>query len=189
MTASDSARVGTEEQGVVIERVFDAPRELVWRAWTEPEHFMRWYRPKGFTLPTCGIDFRVGGRYVCGMRSPDGHDYWTTGVYREIVPPERFVATESLADEHGNAVPATHDGTGDHVPLETTVTVTVEDLGGGKTKLTLRQVGWADDSMAAHASAGWSEAFDKLAAAIADIVCNDVQAAGRRGHTSSPSRG
>ena len=123
---------------------------------------MRWYGPKGMTLPTCEIDFRVGGRHLFGMRSPDGQEYWTTGVYREIVPLERFVATESMADEHGNAV-----GMGDDVPLETTVTVMLEDLGGGKKKLTLRQAGWPDDSMAAGASAGWNEAFDKLAEALA----------------------
>ena len=162
MTASDSARVDTEEQGLVIERVFDAPQELVWKAWTEPEHFMRWYGPNGFSVPTCEIDFRVGGRRLIGMRSPDGQEYWTTGVYLEIVPLERFVATESMADEHGNVV-----GMGGDVPLETTVTVTLEDLGDGKTKLTLRQAGWPDDGMAAGASAGWNQAFDKLAEVLA----------------------
>ena len=104
MTASDSARAGTEQQGLVIERIFDAPRELVWRAWTEPEHFMRWYGPQGMTLPSCEIDFRVGGRHLFGMRSPDGQEYWSSGVYREIVPLERFVFTDSPADEHGNVV-------------------------------------------------------------------------------------
>ena len=162
MTASDSARAGTEQQGLVIERIFDAPRELVWRAWTEPEHFMRWYGPQGMTLPSCEIDFRVGGRHLFGMRSPDGQEYWSSGVYREIVPLERFVFTDSPADEHGNVVPM-----GD-VPLETIVTVMLEDLGGGRTKLTLRQGGWPDDGMAAGASAGWNQAFDKLAAALAD---------------------
>jgi uncharacterized protein YndB with AHSA1/START domain len=162
MTASDSARVGTEEQGLVIERIFDAPRELVWRAWTEPEHFKRWYGPKGMSLHACEIDFRVGGRHLFGMRTPDGHDYFTTGVYREIVPLERFVATDSLADEHGNVVPM-----GEDVPFETLITVELEDLADGKTKLTLRQVGWPDDSMATHAGVGWNEAFDKLAEALA----------------------
>ena len=164
MTTSDSAPVGTEEQGLVVERIFDAPRELAWRAWTEPEHLMRWYGPKGFASPTCEIDFRVGGRHLFGLRSPDGHGYWTAGVYREIVPLERFVYTDSFADEHGNVVPATHYGMGEDVPTETIVTVTLEELDGGKTKLTLRQVGWTDDSMAAGAGAGWNEAFDKLAA-------------------------
>ena len=162
MTAGDSKSVGTAAEELVIERVFDAPRELVWRAWTESEHFMRWYGPQGFTLPTCEIDFRVGGRHLWGMRSPDGQEMWSTGVYREIVPLERFVATDSPADEHGNAV-----GMGADAPLETLITVTLEDLGGGKTKMPLRQTGWPDADMAGHAGGGWNQAFDKLAAALA----------------------
>jgi uncharacterized protein YndB with AHSA1/START domain len=74
------------EEEVVIKRTFDAPRELVWQAWTDPETMMRWWGPKGFTSPTCEIDFRVGGKALNCMRSPDGTDYWSTGVYREIVP-------------------------------------------------------------------------------------------------------
>ena len=163
MTASDSTPPGKEKQGLVVERSFNAPRELVWRAWTEPEHFMRWYGPKGFTMTTCEIDFRVGGRHIFGLRSPDGWGYWTTGVYREIVPFERWVATDTLADEHGNVVTAAHYGMGGDSPMETVITVALEDLGAGKTKLTLRQAGWADNSMAAGASGGWNQAFDKLA--------------------------
>ena len=166
MTASDSTSVGTKEEGLVIERVFDAPRELVWRAWTEPEHFMRWYGPQCFTLPACEIDFRVGGRHLWGMRSPDGHEMWSTGVYREIVPLERFVVTESPADEHGNVVAASYGGAGD-VPLETVITVTLEELEGGRTKMTLRHSGWPDADMAAGAGGGWDQAFDKLAEALA----------------------
>ncbi len=162
MTESDSAPAGTEE-GLVVERVFDAPRELVWRAWTECEHFMRWYGPPGFTLPSCEIDFRVGGRLLFGMRSPDGQEYWTTGVYREIVPPERFAYTDTMADGEGNVVAMGDDG-----PMETIVTVILEDLGDGKTKLTLRQAGFPDDSMAVGASAGWNGAFDKLATVLAE---------------------
>lgn len=157
------------QQAAVVERVLDAPRELVWRAWTEPEHFMRWYGPKGFTMPTCQIDFRVGGRHLFGLRSPDGWAYWTTGVYQEIVPLERFVATDSLADEHGNIVTAAHYGMGADAPLETLITVTFEDLGGGKTKLTVRQTGWADENMAAGASGGWNQAFDKLEGVLAAV--------------------
>jgi uncharacterized protein YndB with AHSA1/START domain len=162
MVERSSADTGTPEPGPVVERVFDAPLELVWRAWTEPEQFMRWYGPKGLTTPTCEIDFRVGGRHLFGMRSPDGQGYWSTGVYREIVPLERFVFTDSLADEQGNVV-----GMDGGVPLETIVTVSFEDLGGGRTKLTLRQTGWPDDSMAAGANAGWGQALEKLAALLA----------------------
>lgn len=168
MTASDSTRTGTEDRGLLVERTFDAPRELVWRAWTEPEHFRRWYGPQGFTSTTCEIDFRVGGRHLFGLRSPDGWGYWTTGVYREIVPLERFVTTDSMADEQGNVVPAAHYGMGDDVPLETVVTVTFEDLGDGKTRLTLRQDGWSDPGMAAGANAGWNQALDKLAMVLAE---------------------
>ena len=164
MTSSDSPQVTTDEEGVVVERVFDAPRELVWQAWAEPEHFKRWYGPTGFTVPTCEIDFRVGGRRLCGMRSPDGFEMFSTGVYQEIVPLDRFVFTDSFADKDGNVVPM-RDG---H-PVETIVTVTLEDLGDGKTKMTLRQSGWADPDMAGHAGGGWSQAFDKLEAALAEM--------------------
>ena len=166
MTASDSDRAGTEadEGEIVIERVFDAPRELVWQAWTEPEHFKRWYGPEGFTLPTCEIDFRVGGRHLWGMRSPDGQEMWSTGVYREIVQLERFVVTDSFADENGDAVPMPGGG----APLETVITVTLEDLGDGKTKMTLRHTGWPSADMASGAGGGWNQAFDKLAAALAE---------------------
>ena len=121
MPATDSIAVGQQDEGLVVERVFDAPRELVWRAWTEPEHFMRWYGPTGFTMPACEIDFRVGGRHLWGLRSPDGWEYWTTGVYREIVRFERFVATDTLADQHGNVVSAAHYGMGGDVPMETLI--------------------------------------------------------------------
>ena len=170
MTPSDSPQVGTEEDGLVIERVFDAPRELVWRAWTEPTHFKRWYGPKSMALPVCEMDFRVDGRYLFGMRSPEGFEHWTTGVYREIVPLERFVATESMADADGNHVSATHYGMPGDAPSEMTVILTLEDAAEGKTKMTLRHIAaWPNDEMAAGAAGGWNEAFDKLEAALVDM--------------------
>jgi uncharacterized protein YndB with AHSA1/START domain len=169
MTASDDPQVTTEGEGVVVERVLDAPRELVWRAWTECEHFMRWYGPKGMSSHVCEIDFRVGGRHLYGLRSPEGWEYYTTGVYQEIVPLERFVTTDSLADADGNLVPPAHYGMPEDSPSETTVIVSVEDIDGGKTKLTLRQIGWADADMAQGAGGGWNEAFDKLEATLVDM--------------------
>lgn len=166
MTEQTSKATAATEQALVIERVFDAPRELVWRAWTEPDHMMRWWGPKGYTAPACEIDFRVGGTYLNCMRSPEGQDYWSTGVYREIVPMERIVATDSFADEHGNVVPATHYGMTADMPLEMLVTVTFEDL-GGKTKLTLRHAGLPAGEQREGAQQGWSESFDKLAEILA----------------------
>src|ERR671919_1560212 len=125
------------KQEIVIIRIFDAPRELVWKAWTDPEHFKRWWGPKDFTCPFCEMDFRVGGKYLNCMRSPEGQDYWSTGIYREIIPMERIVFTDCFADEKGNVVPATHYGFSADFHLEMLVTVIFEDQ-NGKTKLTLK---------------------------------------------------
>jgi uncharacterized protein YndB with AHSA1/START domain len=155
-----------KEQALVITRVFDAPRELVWRAWTEPEHCMRWWGPKGFTTPACEIDLRVGGVFLNCMRSPEGQDYWSTGVYREIVPLERIVCTDSFADAEGNVVPASHYGMSGDWPDEMLITVTFEEQ-DGKTKLTLRHQGLPVGEQKDGAQQGWSESFDKLAELLA----------------------
>jgi uncharacterized protein YndB with AHSA1/START domain len=166
MVARDNPTSGTEEQALVIERVFDAPRELVFKAWSEPERMMRWWGPKGFTTPVCKIDFRVAGKFLNCMRSPDGQDYWSTGVYREIVEPERIVCTDSFSDAEGNVVPAAHYGMVGEFPIEMLVTVTFEDQ-DGKTKMTLRHAGMPAGENRDGANQGWNESFDKLAEEIA----------------------
>jgi uncharacterized protein YndB with AHSA1/START domain len=161
-TSGDVAN--TNEQELVITRVFDAPRELVWKAWTEPERVKRWWGPKGFTAPFCKIDLQVGGVFHYCMRSPEGKDYWNTGVYREIVEPDRIVCTDSFADEEGNVVPASHYGMSSDFPLQMLVAVTFEEHGEheGKTKLTLRHVGIPSGVDHDGAKQGWNESFDKL---------------------------
>jgi uncharacterized protein YndB with AHSA1/START domain len=154
-----------DTDAAMITRTFDAPRELVWAAWTEPERMMRWWGPKDFTSPACTIDLRVGGKYLFCMRSPDGQDYWSTGTYREVVPMERIVYTDSFADEHGNVVPASHYGMGDDLPLEFTVTVTFDER-EGRTTMTLRHEGLPAGEMRDQAAAGWNESFDKLEASL-----------------------
>jgi uncharacterized protein YndB with AHSA1/START domain len=99
------------------------------------------------------------------MRGPDGKDYWSTGVYREIVPHERLVVTDSFADEKGNVVPASHYGMTGEWPLEMLVTVTFEDI-GGRTKMILRHQGIPSGMMRELTETGWSESFDKLAESI-----------------------
>lgn len=166
MTERTSNGTETTEQALVITRIFDAPRELVWKAWTEPEQCMRWWGPKGFTAPACKIDFRVGGKYLNCMRSAEGQDYWSTGVYREIIEPERIVCTDSFADEEGNVVPASHYSIDGDFPLEMLVTVTFEDQ-QGKTKLTLAHAGLPAGENRDGAQQGWNESFDKLAEVLA----------------------
>jgi uncharacterized protein YndB with AHSA1/START domain len=150
---------------LVITRIFDAPRELVWKSWTEPEHLMRWWGPKNFTSPVCKTDFRVGGVYLFCMRSPEGQEFWSTGVYREIVEPARIVYTHSFADEKGNPVPASHYEMPGDWPAETLATVMFEEH-QGKTRLTLRHVGIPSGVMSEMAEAGWNESFDKLAESL-----------------------
>jgi len=157
------------EEALIIERIFDAPRELVWKAWSEPERMMRWQGPKGFTAPVCKLDFRVGGKYLFAMQSPDfneGKSIWSTGVYREIVPFERIVCTDSFADEDGNVVPASHYGMTRDFPLEMITTVTFEEI-DGKTKMTLHHQGLPLGEMKDGANVGWNESFDKLAEYLA----------------------
>ncbi len=154
----------TTANEATITRVFDAPRELVWKSWTEPERVQRWWGPKDFTSPFCSIDLRVGGKYLISMRSPDGKEFWSTGVYREIIPLERIVNTDSFADEKGNVVPATYYGMSSSFPLEMQATTTFEEQ-EGKTRLTLKYSGTEGLSAEDRDNMiqGWNESFDKLA--------------------------
>ena len=152
-------------QDLVITRIFDAPRELVWKAWTEPEQVMRWWGGKTITSPACKIDFRVGGKYHFCMRMPDGQDVWSTGVYKEIVPLERIVKTDSFADAEGNVVQGSYYGLEEDFPLELLMIITFEDL-DGKTKMTLRHQGMPTGEMAEMTKQSWSESFDKLAESL-----------------------
>jgi uncharacterized protein YndB with AHSA1/START domain len=86
----------TKHADFVISRVFDAPRELVWRAFTDPEHMKQWWGPKGCVIVASKMDFRVGGTYLGAMRDPAGNVMWAKFVYREIVAPERLVWEHSL---------------------------------------------------------------------------------------------
>lgn len=149
---------------LVITRVFSAPRELVWRFWTNPDLMMKWWGPEVFTAPFCKIDLRVGGEYLYCMRSPEGQDFWSKGVYREIVEPERLVMTDSFADEKGNTVPASYYNMPGNWPLELSLTVIFEEF-EGKTKFTLRHIGMPE-VMIKLAEIGWKESFDKLADAL-----------------------
>ena len=101
MTTEGSAATASERV-LVIERVFEARRELVFDAWTRVEHLVRWFGPKDFTLPFCEIDFRVGGSYRFCMRSPEREDHWVWGEYQEIVRPERLVFTWNREDSNGD---------------------------------------------------------------------------------------
>jgi uncharacterized protein YndB with AHSA1/START domain len=156
----------TCENEIVITRLFDAPRDLAWRVWTEPELVKQWWGPKNYTSPSATSDLRVGGKYLYCMRSPDGKDFWSTGVYKEIVRPERIVCTDSFADEKGNVVPATYYGMSTDFPAELLVTVTFE-VQATRTRLTLRHTGLLPGETSDATRAGWNESLDKYASVLA----------------------
>lgn len=157
------------KDAVVVERIFEAPVDLIWQMWVQPEHFKNWYGPQGFTVPVAEMDVRVGGkRLVCmEMQTPDGRmKMWTVGEFTEIMPNQRLVYTESPADENGNLVSPSAMGMPEGYPATTEVTVLLEDL-GGRTKMVMTHAGVPADS---GAGGGWEQAFAKLADYIETVL-------------------
>ena len=156
-----TTRTSPLESELTITRVFDAPRELVFKAWTQPAHLQRWWGPHAFTNPVCEVDLRVGGTWKIVMRfTRDGSEHTSTGEYREIVPPERLVFTNIALDKDGNRL------------LEGLTTVILEEL-GDKTKLTLQTrmkglVPYAD-RMLDGMEPGWTQSLERLAAELATL--------------------
>jgi uncharacterized protein YndB with AHSA1/START domain len=162
----------TKSADFVISRVFDAPRELVWKCFTDPERMKHWWGPKGFTVTTSKMDLRLGGIYHYGMKAPDGTPMWGKMVYREIVAPERMVFINSFSDEAGGT---TRHPMAPIWPLEMLSVFTFEELPGGKTKFTVR---WSPHNAteeerrtfdAGHGSMqqGWTGTLDQLTAYLA----------------------
>ena len=152
------------KDAVVIERTFDAPIDLIWQMWTQPEHFKNWYGPQGFSVLVAEMDVRVGGkRLICmEMQTPDRiMKIWTTGEFTEIVPNTHLIYTESMADEKGNVV-----SSGDEAPTTTEVTVQLEST-DGRTKMLMIHAGVPADS---GANGGWEQAFAKLADYIENVL-------------------
>ena len=159
-----------ETERMVITRIFDAPRALVWKAWTDPQYVMQWWGPKGFTAPVCRMDFRVGGRFVCCMRSPEGQEFWNAGEYHEIVPYEKIVSSMYFADSEGNRVEAAEYGI-DHQAIEDAHDVVLfEDLGDGRTKLTLIGNETAEEATKSGQAEGWNQILEKMAAVVARMA-------------------
>lgn len=135
---------------LLLKRTFDAPRAVVFKAWTQPEHVTRWWGPHGFAVISCAMDVRAGGAWHIRMRGPKGQDDRQHLVYREIVEPERIVFSYAFEDANGKR------------GHETTVTVTFEEF-GDQTMLTLHQAIFATADMRnAHVS-GWGDALEHFA--------------------------
>jgi len=151
-------------KNIMVEREFvftpliDAPREVVFNAWTKPQHVSEWWGPHGFTNPVCELDVRPGGAIRIHMRGPEGTVYPMTGVYREIVEPERLVFTSAALDKKGDPL------------FEVLNTATFADQ-GGKTKLTLQARVVKTTAGATQylegMQAGWTQSLERLEAHVA----------------------
>ena len=140
----------TSERELVITRTFDAPRSLVFKAWTEPERHVQWMGPRGFTGKILKAAGGPGDNYRYHMRDAQGGEHWQQGVVREMIEPERLVFTYAWADQHGRPTRP-----------ETMVTLIFEDL-GGKTRMTLRQGLFPNVDARNDHRGGWNSSLDRL---------------------------
>lgn len=162
--AVKTAPTGSE---FVISRVFDAPRDLMWKLFTDPEHMKKWWGPKGFTVIHSKMDLRPGGTYHYGMKAPDGTPMWGKFKFLEIKKPERMVQITCFSDEAGGV---TRHPMAPDWPLEMYSVFEFEELPDGKTKFTVR---WSAhnatekeqavfDSSHASMNQGWSGTMEQL---------------------------
>lgn len=139
----------TDERTLVLSRTLNAPRDLVFDAWSDPKHLVRWWGPNDFTLPHCAQDFRVGGTYRFCMRAPDGSDHWVRGRYLEIRKPELLVFTWLREDVPGE------------IWCDTVVRITLREQ-GDRTGLELEQTTFATKAHCEEHRDGWNECLDRL---------------------------
>ncbi|RZS88596.1 uncharacterized protein YndB with AHSA1/START domain [Phyllobacterium myrsinacearum] len=151
MTAALARRDNDHELTIV--RILDAPVALVFKAWSQPEHVMRWWGPKNFTCPSCQMDFKEGGAYRSSIRSPDGEEAWMVGHYTQIVEPERIVFTFAWEDTDGLQGP------------QTLVTVTLSAQ-GQRTKLVFHQAPFDSAEDRDSHQNGWTECMQRLEAYV-----------------------
>jgi uncharacterized protein YndB with AHSA1/START domain len=155
----------------IISRTFDAPRELMWKAWSERWRLMEWFGPKGFKMPAAKLDFRPGGSFHYCLAAPNGNEMWGKFVYREIVAPEKIVLVSSFSDEAGGILRHPASATW---PLETLSTFTLTEENGrttatihwtplNATEVEINTFNAAHDGM----KQGWTGTFDQLAAYLA----------------------
>ena len=150
----------TSSKKIFIDRLFHLPLNKIWHAWTQPESLKKWWGPKDFTCPFASMDFRIGGKYLYCMRSPEGEETWTTGIFKEIDPYKKLFFTDSFSNKKGNILPASALDMPGEWPLELLIMVTFTEE-GENTRIALQHEG-VPAEMYENCIAGWNEFFDKL---------------------------
>lgn len=158
-----NATSSASERTFVMERIFNAPRELVFQAYSDCQHLIHWWGPTGWTLPVCEMDFRVGGSWFYCMRGPNGEDSCGKAFYLEIVAPERFVYRDTFVDTEGNQL--------EEMP-ELTITVIFEEV-GGKTKLITRTEFASAADLKAVLEMGMAEGFTQTLDRLEAYLVNE----------------
>jgi uncharacterized protein YndB with AHSA1/START domain len=161
--------VTVQKEDLVVKRIIDAPVELVWKAWTDPEHVKRWWGPKYYSSPSCKIDLRVGGKFIFCMRAPadqGGQDMYTSGLYKEIVPLKRLEFTQGLSDKDGNRVDPALVGMPPDFPSEIRTVILFKSR-GDMTELTITEYDWPVSQMMVYSYAGMHQSLDKLGDSLA----------------------
>jgi uncharacterized protein YndB with AHSA1/START domain len=160
------------KQDLVFIRVFDAPVEKVWKAWTDPEQVMQWWGPEGFTSPGAKMDFREGGKSLVCMRAPKemgGQDLYSTWTYLEIVPMKRIEYVHNLADKDGNKIDPTSIGIPADFPQDLRTTVTFNALGKSRAEITIVEYDWPMGQMMEMSKMGMEQCLGKMAAIFARV--------------------
>ena len=157
------------KEDIIVKRIIDAPVELVWKAWTEPEYVVRWWGPKHFTSPSAKVDLREGGTFLFCMQAPPeqgGFVHYSVGTYSKIVPHKLLVFTQSLADKDGNRIDPTSVGMGPDFPAEIHTEIVFDAIRSDMTELTITERDWIMGQMAVYSFAGMQQSIDKLAESL-----------------------
>ncbi len=151
---------------IEVKRTFNAPIEMVWEIWTDPELVKRWWGPKHFTSPVAKIDFQVGGKSVVSMKAPTemgGQEFYSVWVYDEIIPLQKIEFVQSLSDKDGNKTDPTNIGMPADFPIDIRTVVTFRELGENQTEMTVTE--YADmGSTSNFAQIGLEQSMDKMVA-------------------------
>jgi uncharacterized protein YndB with AHSA1/START domain len=162
---------GTEKHDLTVTRVFSAPVEDVWKAWTESEQVKRWWGPHGFTVPVADMDVREGGRSLVCMRAPKeygGQDLYNTWTYRKVQPHQRLEFILNFADKDGNRLDPATLGLPPGIPQDVPHVITFTPAGDGRTEMTITEYGYTSRQAHDQSKAGLDQVLDKLAATFDD---------------------
>ncbi len=155
-----------EQNDLVLERVLDAPRELVWKAWTDPERLKTWWAPRPYQTPECEMDLRPGGKFYTRMTGPDGFDSRGTGCFLEIVPGEKVVWTNALGPGYRPQDVGAEDCGG----FPFTAIMTFEDNGDGRTRYKAVALHRNEKDRDTHAQMGFQEGWGTCADQLAEVA-------------------